>query len=117
MLLRSVEVEPLHPDPRHTTVEARCDPTLVVNRSVAEDLEVLRGAVTQSICCEGVAHGHSVQRDLVNAIHCLGNRNTRGLENCWNDIDHMMELRSQSTFVGNCAWPFDSESVSCPPKV
>lgn len=111
-LLRAVELVRLHPDPRHPAVETRGDPSLVVQSAVAEDLEVLRGALARPVAVERVAHRDAVERHLLDAVHLVGRCDAGHLVNRRRDVGHVVELASQSALVADPLGPRDREGVT-----
>ena len=91
----AVELVGRKPDPRHSAVETRSHPAVVVYGAIAEDLEVLRGAPTRRcLVVEGVPHGCAVHRHLFDSVDLIGPWHACSLEDRGRNVDDMMELGS-----------------------
>ncbi len=86
----------------------RGDPTILIECSVANNLEIL-GLLSfgyESIR-ERVTHAHTRQRDLSYAVHSRGHRDPNGFVNRRRDVDHVMELRTDGSDVFDLRRPGD----------
>ena len=82
------------------------DPAVVVDRAVAEHLEVLgvmcrRGV--RVLLVEGVHHADALDRALLDAIDHRRLPDVRGLEDRRHDVDDMAELSTDAGDVGDVA--------------
>ena len=104
--------------PRHTPVETRCNPTIVINRAVTEHFEVLRGALARTVATfHGVQHRHAVYWQLLQAIHNGRNINASSSQQRGHHINNVMELRTQTTGFANACRPLNSHGITCATKV
>ncbi|CAB4947679.1 unannotated protein [freshwater metagenome] len=95
-LLFAVEVVTGESDPRQTAVEARGHPALVIDRPIAEDLEVLRRARARRGCIgKRVVHRGPMHLHLLDAVHMCRQVDASGCVDRWCDVDEVMELRAK----------------------
>src|SRR5205807_7594483 len=84
------------------------DPTLVVDRAVPGHLEILRAACRRRILIrliKCVGHAHAFNRPLRNTFDRVRSFQARGFEDRRGDIDDMMELRANGTYVLDMTGP------------
>src|SRR6185503_13177777 len=85
----------LRPDdnPGEIPVTCYCGPTLVIDATIADHLEVLR---LVTIRCprivKRVQHADAVQWFLHHAIHKCRCRESGSFEHSWSHVDHVVEL-------------------------
>ena len=78
-------------------MQTSCDPAVVIERTVAEHLEVLGDPPAECrLVAEGVGHADALDGRLRHPIDLTGFGDASDLENCWGDVDHVVELGSQS---------------------
>ena len=97
-------------------METRRHPAVVIDPAVPEHLEILRGALTRPIGVERVRHRHPIERHLLDAVHPRRHLHPSRLENRRHEIDHMMELRPQTT-SGDPRRPLDRHRVARPTEM
>src|SRR5207245_10331304 len=59
----------------------------------------------------GVGHAHAVHRALLDAVDRLRLRNTGRLEDCWSNVDDVMELTADAAGVIDVARPRDRHAL------
>src|SRR5499426_604059 len=91
-----VEADAARRDPRRLAVQTSGDPPVLIERAVAEHLEVLRDAAARRVLGgEGVGHADSLDRPLAHTVHRAGLADAGHLEDRRRDVDDVMELRPQ----------------------
>ena len=100
-------------DPWHPTVEAAGNPAVVIDRPIAEDLEVLDDVRAQSIgVAEAVAHGDALDRLLLDAVD-VGRLSDPGrLVDSRHKVDDVVELGAQLAARSQVRRPRDREAVT-----
>ena len=80
----------------------------MVDRAVAEHLEVLRGAPGRSVgvrLVPGVGHAHAVHRALLDAVERIRHRDAGRFEDGRNDVDEVVKLAADAAHVVDVAGP------------
>jgi hypothetical protein len=113
-----VEARAAGRQPRQPAVQASGDPPVVIERPVAEHLEVLCDSAAGCILVrEGVCHADSFDRLLRHAVHLTWFRNPCDFEDSRRDVDAMVELRAHAAAVGDTFWPGHHEAVARPAEM
>ena len=104
--------------PREFPVAAPRDPAVVIDGAVAKHLEVLGDPLALCIgMFPGVVHRHAFDGALVDTVDFDRLGDTRSLQNGRRNVDHVMELISQSTMIFDLVRPAHDESVAGPTEV
>ena len=94
-------------------METRRDPTLVVDRSVAEHLEVLSGVRLGGVGRQHRPdHRYAVHVHLLDAVDSTRGVDSGGFEKSREDVDHVMELLAQSAGIVHSTGPLHRDTVS-----
>ena len=83
-------------------------PSVVVQSLDAEHLKVLGAVWRRSVgigLVKSVGHADALDGLLCNAVNHHRHGNAGGLQDRRHDVDHMMELPSNTTVVGDPCWP------------
>src|SRR5262249_25396022 len=87
-------------------------PAILVDSSIANQLEILRAMAGWSVCVvEGVYEANPFEWFLLRTVHHRWRRNPDGFIDRWDNVDDMTKLRSDCTFVLNPRWPRDGQSI------
>ena len=74
-------------------MDSASEPALVVDTAIAKHLEVLNLVPLGRVrIIEGVHQARALERCLHYAVHTLGLRQSRRLEDCWSDVNDMRKL-------------------------
>ena len=88
-------------------------PAVMIDRAVAEHLEILRVARRLGIrIVEAVGHANALDRFLRGPIDRGRHSQAGNLKYRRRDIDHVVPLRAQAALVLDPRWPRDHETVS-----
>src|SRR4051812_24030170 len=94
------------------------DPPIMIKRAVAEHLEVLRLPLLFGIrVIEAIHHTDTFEGLLLDAVDFSWLRNVGGFQNGWNDVDDVVELRANATFILDPGWPGNDDGVACSAEV
>ena len=102
-------------EPRGSGRRGRRDPAVVVDRAIADHLEILGVAFRRRVgvrLVEGVGHAHPFDRLLRDAVDCRRRLDARSLENGRNDIDDVVELTADSANVIDMVGPGNSQTLT-----
>ena len=87
-------------------MEARGDPTIVIDRTVTQDLEVLSSIrIGLGGRIKGWDHRGAVQRFLLDPVDTTGHVDASDLEQCRKNVDDMMEALAKPACVVDAVWP------------
>src|SRR5690348_13276900 len=88
--------------PRQPSMAAACHPTVGIDRTVAEHLEVLSRVCARRVrSIEGVGHTDTLDWFLGRAIDYCRFRDSEYLENCWHHVNNVMELEAGGANISN----------------
>src|SRR5499427_1490487 len=108
-----VEADAARRDPGRLAVETSGDPSVVVERAVAEHLEVLRDTAARRLLRgEGVGHADSLDRPLADPVHHARFGDAGHVEDRRGDVDDMMKLRAHSAFILDALRPGHDQSIA-----
>ena len=100
--------------PRQRHRRRRRNPALVVNRAVAEHLEVLRGMPGRRVgvgLVKRVGQARTFDRQLLDTVDRVGRRDTGRLEDRRHDVDDVVELAANVARVADVAGPRDRHAL------
>src|SRR5262249_32569999 len=78
------------------------DPTVMVERVIAQHLEILRRVRRGSVrvlCIEGVHHADPLDWFLWDAVKNVRSLDAGSLQNCRHNVDHVMELVADTASI------------------
>src|SRR5437016_13946548 len=87
----------------------------MVNRAVADHLEILRLMLRRRLGIRGVervSHAHAFNWLLRNAVDQLWRLDARGLKEGRHDVNHVMELRADSADITDVSRPRNGHALS-----
>src|SRR3954466_15841898 len=94
------------------------DPAVVIERAIAEHLEVLCDSSTRRILVvERIGHADALDRLLWHAVHFTRLGDARRLEDRRGNVDDVVELRAHSTAVSDALGPRHDQTVARAAKV
>src|SRR5207245_10923966 len=95
------------------TVDGPRQPAVVIDRAIAEHLEILRLVALRRLrIVEGVEHTDAFDRRLHHAIDALGLRQTGGFQDRRRNVDHVLALAAQSAFFLDALLPVYASAVN-----
>ena len=90
----------------------------MIQRPVTEHLEVLGDALTGcGGVVEAVLHRHAINRQLFDTVDVGRGGDTGRGQECWSDVDHVMELGAQAPGFVNGGRPLQRHRVAGATKV
>ena len=109
---------PIGVNPGQEPAQTRGNPAVVIDRAVAEHLEVLGRPHARGIrVVEGVGEAQAVHPLLGDAGHLLGNRQAGGLQDRRVQVGHIEELRAHLTLPLDTPGPGYDHRISSASKV
>src|SRR5262245_46127810 len=99
--------------PRKAKGRSAGNPTVLVDRAIADQLEVLRGVTRRSVgVVEGVYEAGAFERLLLHTVHRFGRRHADGLVDGWYDVDDVAELRPYAALFLDARGPRDHHAIA-----
>ena len=92
----------------------------MIDGAIAKHLKVLRfmpGGHSRVRLVQGIRDAHAFDRFLRNAVDHHRRRDSSGFEDRWHDVNHVVELVANATFVRDAVGPGQAHALLGSPEV